>query len=228
MRILSVLASIACCLAALAQSSHHVINVGDFNKITVANGVTVRYASVADSAGLAVIDCGDAALSAITFENKSLKLRIEAISDTPVDALPAVTIYSMALVEAKNWGDSTLTIASVNPGPKFKASIIGNGIIIVDSIQATEIEASVTAGNGTVFLSGTAQKAKYSIRSAGVVEARTLQAKTATANMYGTGSIDCNVTSALTVKGLGSGSVYFWGDPNIKNHSIGVKVIEMD
>lgn len=224
---LTLIIALAACLAASAQSCLHVIKVGDFNKLTVVNGVTVRYASSADSAGLAVIDCPDAAVSAITFENKGLKLRVEAISDAPVEALPSVTVYSMALAEAQNWGDSTLTVAAVNPGPKFKASVIGNGSIVVPAIQASEVEASVKAGNGTVYLSGTAQKAKYTIMSAGVIEARTLQAAQAGCNMIGTGSIDCRVTEALKVKGIGSGTVYFWGAPDVKNHGIGVKVVEM-
>lgn len=226
-RLLALVACLAAALAGSAQSSRHIINVGDFNKLTVVNGVTVRYASVADSAGMAVIDCPDAAVSAITFENKSLKLRIEAVSDTPIDRLPAVTVYSMALAEAQNWGDSTLTVEKVNPGPKFKVSVIGNGSVVVPALQVTEVEASVKAGNGTVFLSGAAPKAKYTIMSAGVIDARTLQAKEATCNMIGIGSIDCNATTTLKVKGIGSGSVYFWGTPEVKNHAVGVKVIEM-
>lgn len=226
-RLFALAACLAAALAGSAQSSLHVINVGDFNKLTVANSVAVRYASVADSAGLAVIDCPDAAVSAITFENKNMNMRIEAVSDSAFDCLPAVTIYSMALAEAKNWGDSTLTIAAINPGPKLKVSVIGNGSIVVPSLQASEVEASVKAGNGSVFLSGTAQKAKYTIMSAGVIEGRTLKAKEATCNMIGTGSIDCNATTTLKVKGIGSGSVYFWGSPEVKNHSVGVKVVEM-
>ena len=230
MKAIRISALIACVAAALtchAQSSRHIINVGDFNKLTVVNGVTVRYASVADSAGMAVIDCPDEAVSAITFENKGMKLRVEAVSEEPVESLPAVTIYSMALAEAQNWGDSTLTVVSVNPGPKLKVSVIGNGAVIVPDLQASEVEASVKAGNGTVFLSGTAQKAKYTIMSAGVIEGRTLKAKEVTCNMIGTGSIDCQATNTLKIKGIGSGSVYFWGDPSVKNHAIGVKAVEM-
>lgn len=227
-RLLTLVACLASALAASAQSSRHTINVGDFNKLTVVNDVTVRYASVADSAGLAVIDCPDAAVSSVSFENKGLKLRIEASSDQPVQSIPAVTVYSMALMEAQNWGDSTLTISRVNPGPKLKVSVIGNGCVVVPGMQATEVEASVKAGNGTIFLSGTAQKAKYTIMSAGVIEARTLQATDASCNMIGTGSIDCRASGSLKVKGIGSGSVYFWGNPKVKNHGLGVKAVEMD
>lgn len=226
-RILALAAFMAAFMACHAQNSRHIINVGDFNKLTVVNGVAVRYASVADSAGMAVIDGPESAVSAITFENKSLKLRIEAVSEEPVESLPVVTVYSMALAEAQNWGDSTLTVAKVNPGPKLKVSVIGNGSIVVPDITASEVEASVKAGNGTVFLSGKAQKAKYTIMSAGVIEARTMEVKDATCNMIGTGSIDCNATKSLKVKGIGSGSVYFWGTPEVKNHAVGVKVVEM-
>lgn len=225
------LALIACAVSTLcasAQTVRNIINVGDFNKLIVVNGVRVRYASVPDSAGMAVIDGPKSAVSAITFENKDLKLRIEAVSDAPLPTVPVVTIYSMALAEANNWGDSTLTVSSINPGPKLKVSVIGNGSVVVPALQASEVEASVKAGNGTVYLAGTAHKAKYTIMSAGVIEARDLRAKDVSCNMVGTGSIDCMATGSLTVKGIGPGAVYFWDAPKVKNHSVGVKVVEME
>lgn len=226
-RVFAIVISLVSALASSAQSDMHVISVGDFNKLTVVNGVAVRYASVADSAGLAVIEGPDETVSSISFENKGLKLRIETSADAPSRSIPVVTVYSMALMEAQNWGDSTLTVVSVNPGPKFKVSVIGNGSVVVPALQATEVEASVKAGNGTVFLAGSCQNAKYTIMSAGVIEARTMQASDASCRMIGTGSIDCLATGTLKIKGLGSGAVYYWGSPQVKNHSVGVKVVKM-
>lgn len=211
-----------------AQNNDYLLKIGDFNQLTVAANITVDYRCVPDSAGLAIFSASPTVAHAITFTNKNNKLKIEVLSDDPiVEPLPVVTVYSLSLLEASNWGDSTLTVATNNPGAKFKANVIGNGNIVANGVWATQVEASVKAGNGHVFLTGKAQSAKFTIMSVGAIEALNLEAINVKCAMVGTGSIDCNASETLSITGMGSGKVFYTGNPTVKNHTVGVKIVKM-
>ena len=212
---------------AIAQVNDYKLNIGDFNEMTVANSINVIYRCNPDSAGIATYSCQKATASAITFTNDRNKLKVEVISDEPLTELPTITVYSMSLAEATNWGDSTVYVDKIAPTTSFKAKVIGNGKIIVRNLKCTSAEASVKAGSGNVWLSGQALKAKYTIMSAGAIEAGNLPASQVKCIMFGTGSIDCNALESLNVDGMGSGKVYYKGTPTIKKHVAGVKLVQV-
>lgn len=221
-----------CLLIALgisAQTKDYSLQIGDFNEITVANSINVIYKQSADSAGLATYSCTPAQASALTFSNEKSKLKIQLAVENPVNPIPTVTVYSLALSKATNWGDSTLTIARSNPGAQFKLKVLNNGYIIANDIHTTKVEAAVVAGNGSIHLTGKAKEAKYTIKSVGSIEAGNLEAAIVKCSMMGTGSIDCEATESLTVRGLGPGTIYYRGKPaKIKNQGLGVKVVAVD
>lgn len=217
------------CLGAIAEIKDYSLNVGDFSEFTVASGINVVYRHSTDSAGYAKYSCSPSVASALTFSNDKNKLKIQLANDRTLSEVPTVTIYSMALAKATNWGDSTITILQSIPVTKFQAKVQGNGNIVAPDLHATKVEASVDAGMGRIYFSGKAKEAKYSLISAGSIEAGSLEASTVKCSMVGTGSIDCYVTEKLTIVGMGSGTVYYIGKPEtIKNRSIGVKVVEME
>lgn len=216
-------------LAAGAQTNTYSINVSDFDEIKVVNGVNVVYKQSADSAGMAVFSGRREVISAITFNNKNGKLQVEAVfDDVPLDNLPTVTVYSTFLQKVVNWGDSTVMVESVALCPEFSAKIIGNGEIVVKQLECLKASASVDAGSGHIVLKGKAKQAKFGLMSAGTIEAGELEASTVSINLLGIGSIDCYATELLSVKGM-SGSVYYHGRPaQIKNKSLGLKLIPVD
>lgn len=227
-RIALTIMMIAALLVMNAQVRTYSLDIKDFSEMTIANSVNVVYRSVADSAGIAIYTCAPEVASALTFANDKGKLKIQVANDKPLQQLPTITVYSMALSKVSNWGDSLVVVEKLNPGITFKANVIGNGRIEVDNVVCTKVEASVEAGQGHVYLTGKSQNAKYTIMSAGAVEAGELQAAQVKCMMAGTGAIDCYATEKLTVVGLGSGHVYYRGNPAVKNRCIGVKINKID
>lgn len=211
-----------------AQTDRYVTNVKDFTEITVAGNINVVYRNSIDSAGIAIYVCDKATASAMTFSNNKNKLKLQVISDTPLKEIPTVFLYSTSLSKAENWGDSAVTISKNAPSSEFQAKVIGNGKIAVRDIHATEVKASVKAGAGSICLQGKAQKATFTIMSSGCVDAADLNVTDAKCMMWGTGSIYCNASNELKIYGMGSGDVYYNGEPNnIKNRAVGVTAIEM-
>lgn len=216
-----------CCAGAAAQNKDYAINVGDFHEFTVVNNINVIYRHSADSMGMAAYTCPPSVASDITFTNKDGKLKIETNQDPSGGALPTITIYSLVLTKATNWGDSTVVLANVTPGAQLKLKVMGNGEIIAHNIKCTKAEASLDTGNGHIFISGKCQQARLSSISTGSIEAGNLQAAKVSCSITGTGSIDCYATEYLKVTGIASGTVYYRGNPELKNKGIGIKVVKI-
>lgn len=212
---------------ALAQEiQRHAVNVGDFTSLRVAKAINVDYKSNPDSAGTAVFQAPVDLVNAIMFTNNGKgRLSIEIdMTETNTRQLPTVTVYSRFLTSIENLADSTVRAFNVNAGPKFKARLEGNGRLSLRGIDTDEVTAKVFTGRGQIAIDGRCAKASLSCTGPGSIQADQLTADNVNATLTGTGSIGCNPTTELTVKGTGPGTVYHTGEPEIKNRSIGCKI----
>ncbi len=227
--LISLYLAISCAFASAQESKTYTLEIGDFTEITVAHGVNVEYFNSSENAGNAVFDATPEYASAISFDNRKGSLKIEIVADAPLEGkLPTLKVYSSSLKKATNLADSTLTLSSTAPVESLSLKVIGNGSIVAPSLHATKVTAAVVAGSGRIFLSGRASEGKYTLASTGKIEAGGLQAEKVKCSMFGTGSIDCRPIENLTVVGATSGTVYYEGNPDIKNRSIGAKIVKMD
>jgi hypothetical protein len=212
-----------------AELKQYKLDVKDFAELQVVDGINVVYECSADSAGYATFETTDNKVSMILFSNDKNTLKIELQTDGAVVAdLPTVTVRSKFLSKVENSGDSTIYVNSPAPSGEIKFRVIGNGSIIAKGLHATNVEGKLDTGRGHLVLQGVTQWAKLRTVGSGCIEAGELKADKGNFLIGGTGSIDCNVTGELNVKGLGSGKVYCKGTPTVKNRTLGtVKVIEV-
>ena len=214
---------------AQGQIKKHEVNVGDFSELIVADNLRVSYRCVPDSAGMAVFSAEPARVPSLVFESNKQKLKIYNDSQLPDSIFGEIVVYSNALTNVTNWGDELVVVDSIAPIAKFKARVVGNGKITARHIHTSHLDAAVQAGRGRVYVSGTTKTATFQLLSTGSIEAGDMQAARVKCRMYGTGSVDCCVTDALNVAGLSSGTVYYRGDaPDVKNRSVGVKIVKVD
>ncbi len=82
-------------------------------------------------------------------------------------------------------------------------------------------------GNGTLIISGRCDEAKLNLTGTGVIQADDLIAENASVSAKGTGSVGVHATKDLGVFGMGSTSIYYKGNPTIKNRSVGLKLMQM-
>lgn len=212
-----------------AQMKDYALKIGDFKELTVAHNVNVKYVQNADSAGYAVYTCNRKYASALTFTNSNGKMKIEIISDDPVEQyMPTVTVYSTSLQKATNLGDSTLCVLTTSPTSSLSLKVIGNGSIQAPDIHAAKLAAAVEAGSGHIFANGKAGEAKYTLASTGSIEAGQVAADQVKCWTFGTGSIDCHAKESLTVYGATSGTIYYVGNPKIKKRCVGAKLVKVD
>lgn len=205
------------------------LNVGEFDRLEVIDHINVNYRCNPDSAGRAVFQASPRTASLMMFQNDGGKLSVQLASEgTDVRDLPTVTLYSSFLSKAENSGDSTLRIIKLAPLPKMTFNLIGNGRLVVHDISTTKLESSLKTGNGSIVLFGRCAEASIKFTGTGIIQADELEAKEVSVKSMGTGSIGCWAVEKLNIYGMGSSKIYYKGTPEIKNRSVGLKVMSMD
>lgn len=214
-----------------AQKALYKLDVGDFSELKVTDGVNVEYQCSTDSAGWAFFECDPDMAQMLMFTNNknSLNIQVAAQDGEKVTDLPTIKVYSMTLQKVENTGDSLVRVDKTIPVREFKATLVGNGSLIIADVQCHKADASIKTGNGHLVVNGKTRTANLKNVGTGTLEASGLQAEEAKCSILGTGPIDCNASASLTITGAGSGKVYYGGTPSkISNRSIGVKAYSMD
>jgi hypothetical protein len=208
-------------------------NVGDFIELRVNGALNVDYVCQPDSAGMVVITAPRNQVNWVEAQNKKGKLTLslsipDDVLSTPA-TLPSVRVYSNFLNRVENQGDSTVRVLIATAVPDFTAKVMGNGKVVVRSIRATNLNCTLLTGHGQIVAYGTATNASYSLAGTGVIQADEVAVTNATVNCTGTGTVGVNASEKLTVSGMGSGTVYYSGKPEItKKMSLGVKIKSID
>ena len=227
--ILTPIIALICGVAAYGQNlTKYELKVGEFNELKVVDGINVDYKCNNDSAGLAVFTSLPEKASAFIFNNKKGKLSMQISTESGgMKDMPTVTVYSKYLTKVENSGDSTVRVLSVAKGPKFAATLMGNGRLAIRNIEMVEVNGKIATGNGTLVLDGSCEKANYTFMGTGVIQADGMKAELVSVKASGTGSIGVWAVSKLSIMGAGSTKVYYKGNPEIKNRSVGIKATQM-
>lgn len=215
-----------------AKVGTYEVNVGDFENLNVVDGIEVELHCLPDSAGRVYFETSREVASGLIFTNNQKgKLTIEKQFHEEgqlVYNLPTIHVFTRFLTEVTNAGDSTVRVNNPKPCPKFKATLIGNGKLIVRDLDCNKVEGSIQTGNGTLVLSGTSKEVTLSNTGVGTILADDLQTTKATCKFFGKGTTGVWATDEITVKGMFPGKLYYKGNPQkIKNYGMGVKVIRM-
>lgn len=103
---------------------------------------------------------------------------------------------------------------------ELKTSLGGSGNISL-SVNANEVIANI-GGSGNIKLEGTSTDLTCSIAGSGSIKAYALNTENLSATIAGSGSIRTTVHKKIKAKVVGSGSIYYKGNPtNIDSKSVG-------
>lgn len=213
-----------------AQTEHYTLELRDFTELKVTDAINVDYVCAPDSAGYAVFDADRSVASRIIFVPSSNRLTIQLAPRDPGDPapadlpLPTVRVYSRYLASVENDGDSLVRVLSVAPGPKLKAKLVGNGRLSIRNAEFTEVNAQITTGNGSITVNGKCDIAVLGMLATGTITADGLEAIDVKCRLTGTGTIGCYPSRSLEVRGIGSGKVYYLGQPSISKRAPGITV----
>lgn len=98
-------------------------------------------------------------------------------------------------------------------------SIAGSGNVEIHQLDADQVTSKI-AGSGDIELSGRAVEQEISIAGSGDLEAAELRTQETTAKVRGSGDIRVWAASRLGASVMGSGDVYYYGDPQSVKESV--------
>lgn len=217
---------IAGTMAALAETYR--VDVGQFEKLKVNGNISVIYKNLPDSTGFARYDAAPGNDNIFVFATKNDgSLKVEPADEKWGDnTLPVVYLYSDFLSSVESFSDKQVEIINIAPCASLNVNQVGNGTISIENIKSNNVTASITTGNGQIYLSGTCVNANFRMVGAGLISADRLRAEDVKCRILGTGSIGCWPIENLKVTGLGSTKIYYKGSPNIKKTG-GGKLFEL-
>ena len=215
--LISILLLATAALTVCAQVTHHEVKVGNFSRLVLLDDINVNYRCNADSAGVVVFDCSQQVADHLIF-SLSDKGRLSIQVDDEYERqgnLPNLTVYSSALDEAENSGDSVMRISGLPPMKNFKVRLTDNGKIIVRGVRASQLELQILSGKGKIIADGFCDNLLLRLVGTGEIQADKVEAGSVSCRIMGTGSIGCDVHGGeLKVSGSGTGKVYYKGNPS--------------
>ncbi len=219
-------------IAVNAQTTTQKMEVGEFMKINIDGPLNVDYVYCPDSAGIAFVTGMPDRIAWVEARVKGDELRLklqqpDSLKYMPAGPKPSVKVYSSFLTAVVNNGDSTVRVLSTVNVPKFSAKVVGNGRISIHDIQANEVTLTQAIGHGALRVAGKCKDLSINLLGNGTVEAEALESTKCSIKYGGKGNIGVWANEKISVVGIGSGTVYFLGSPQIKNSAIGVSLQHM-
>lgn len=117
-------------------------------------------------------------------------------------------------------GSGNVVAESLIKADQIKFNLGGSGNITA-KVSASEVKTSI-GGSGNIKLSGNTDELTCSIAGSGSIKAYGLKANTTKANIAGSGNIRTTVKNKIKASVVGSGSIYYKGNPkHIDSKSVG-------
>lgn len=131
-----------------------------------------------------------------------------------------VTVYFENIEKVSLAGSGNINSSEIIKSKDFAVALGGSGNITL-KVDANEISSNI-GGSGNIELTGSAKELTCSIAGSGSIKAYNLNTDILNANIAGSGSVNASVKSKIKAKIVGSGNVYYKGNPlDIDTKSVG-------
>jgi len=116
-------------------------------------------------------------------------------------------------------GDGSITVSGTITAAEFTTTLSGSGSIKA-TVEADKVT-GVMSGSGNVNLSGKAGKASVTLSGSGNYGGKSFTADEVSVRISGSGSVNVKTDGSIKATILGSGHVYYTGNPDIEKSGIG-------
>lgn len=149
-------------------------------------------------------------------------LKINYKKNTNINTTKKMTVtVSVSNIEAISLGGSgNISSEDIIKADELSVNLGGSGNISL-KIDVDEVDSKI-GGSGDINLTGNTNEFSGSIAGSGSIKAYKLIAKTANVNIAGSGSVRISAKDEIKAKIVGSGNVYYKGNPpRIDTKSVG-------
>lgn len=149
-----------------------------------------------------------------------LKIKYQKNTNIRTTKRLTVTVTYEDIDKVSLGGSGNITNEGTIKSSDFSAALGGSGNITL-TIDADEISSKI-GGSGNIKLKGTSNELNCAIAGSGSIKAYELSTDTLNATIAGSGSIRTTVKTKIKAKVVGSGSIYYKGNPKyIDSKSVG-------
>tara|TARA_R110001592_G_scaffold191901_1_gene438477 strand:- start:579 stop:1301 length:723 start_codon:yes stop_codon:yes gene_type:complete len=172
--------------------------------------------------GKIIIEGEENIIPFIVTEKEGDLLQIKFKKNTNINTTKklTVTVYFESIEKVSLAGSGNIICKETIKSSDFAVALGGSGNITL-KVDAKEISSNI-GGSGNIELTGTSNEITCSIAGSGSIKAFDLKTDELNANIAGSGSVNTTVKTKIKAKIVGSGSVYYKGNPtDIDTKSVG-------
>jgi hypothetical protein len=152
--------------------------------------------------------------------NNTLQVKYQNNINISTTKKITVTISYLDIEKISLSGSGNIVNKGVLNNSNLKVNLGGSGNITLH-IDSSEVQSSI-GGSGNIKLQGESKELECSIAGSGSIKAYELNTNILSATVTGSGSIRSTVNNKIKAKVIGSGSVYYKGNPTyIDSKSVG-------
>ena len=144
-------------------------------------------------------------------KGNTLQIKFEKNINIRTTKRLTVTVTYRDLDKVSLGGSGNIKSEGIIKGRDLKVSLGGSGNITL-TIDSDEVNSKI-GGSGNIRLSGKSNELTCSIAGSGSIKAYDLTTDTLNATIAGSGSIRTTVNTRIKAKVVGSGSIYYKGNP---------------
>ena len=196
------------------------INISNYEKIILNIPAEVFYQQFSDSVPYLQIHTDENIYEALDVRVQDNQLIIDVKEHNAIRPTQ-LTIYTCSpnLNQVKLSGAGEIRLKGEVNAKDFELNISGSGNLLADSLLCNNLSAKIT-GSGNAQLTGASTNSSFSITGSGNINAYKYLVEELNCNITGSGNIETFVTEKLDAKLIGSGNLYYRGNPQSVNNSI--------
>ncbi|MEE9408896.1 MAG: head GIN domain-containing protein [Polaribacter sp.] len=150
----------------------------------------------------------------------TLKIKYKKNTNIRTTKRMTITVTFIDIESVTLGGSGNISSKAIIKSEDLKISIGGSGNIQL-KVAADSLKASI-GGSGNIELEGNTNELTCSIAGSGSIKAYDLTTNELSANVAGSGNVRATVKNKINAKLVGSGSVYYKGNPkHIDSKSVG-------
>lgn len=152
--------------------------------------------------------------------NGTLKIRVKRNTNLRITKKLVVTVPITEIDDVSLGGSGNISNQGTLKSRDFRVSLGGSGTIDLN-IDVSEVSTNI-GGSGNIKLRGNSNEMSCNIAGSGTIKAYELKVNSLDAVIAGSGDIRSFVKSRIKAKVVGSGSIYYKGNPDkIDTKSLG-------
>ncbi len=191
--------------------------VSDYNKIAIAGSFDVKL--LKGKEGVITIKADENLMEYIVtkVKNGNLKIHVEkginiSSNKTIIVTIPFTDINAVSLA-----GSGDVTSEATIDSSDLTLKLAGSGNMTL-SVSSKNLTTSI-AGSGNMNLKGDSNEFDCNIAGSGNIIGYELKALVANVKIAGSGNVKINAVNEIHAKSVGSGDIYYSGNPSIKKIS---------